>query len=194
MRRRPNVLTGRGWRCAVAGACVFARAASAQTLSPSRLLLESISTPAFKHVQMHCRDIGIQEFYAIGIIAGCMGTLGDTLFIAYRTRDGSPLALTKQFFVERSRLSLVGDSVRAELSREFGPALHCPRTMWTGTHWDSWQWHVGAMTIQLAANAQDEPLKFNHRRYPWIGVQFAQTTLACGDWLPEAVPIDRVRR
>jgi hypothetical protein len=142
---------------------------------------------------MHCRVIGIQEFYSLGMIVGCIGKLSDTLFIAYKAHDGEPLAITKQFFVERLRLSVVGDSVRIALSKEFGPAHHCPQTTWTGNQWDSWQWRVGPTTIQLALNAQKAPSKFNQRDAPWVGVQFAQAALACGDWLPVAVPTDRVR-
>jgi hypothetical protein len=46
------------------------------------------------------------------------------------------------------------------------------------------------MTIQLAINSQMPPPKLNHREYPWIGVQFAEAALSCGDWLPEAHPVD----
>jgi len=190
--RRP--LRELGWLLGVALACGFTRAVAAQTPSPSRLLLDSVSASAFSQVQMHCHDTGIQEFYSLGMIVGCMGKLSDTLFIAYKSHDGDALAITKQFFVERLRLSVVGDSVRVALSKEFGPGRHCPQTTWTGNHWDSWQWRVGPMTIQLAVNAQKAPSKFNQRDVPWVGVQFAQAALACGDWLPEAVPIDRVRR
>jgi hypothetical protein len=193
----PPVLRPRrefGWLLGIALACCLTRMVPAQTSAPSRLLLDSVSAPAFSQMQMHCRDIGIQEFYSLGIIVGCMGKLSDTLFIAYKTHDGAPLALTKQFFVERPRLNAVGDSVRVALSQEFGPAHHCPRTMWTGNRWDSWQWLVGPLTIQVAVNAQEAPTKFNQRDVPWVGVQFAQAILACGDWLPEAVPVDRVRR
>jgi hypothetical protein len=53
------------------------------------------------------------------------GKLADTLYIAYRGRDSTPLAITKQIFVERRRVVVVADSLRAQLSQEFGPALHC---------------------------------------------------------------------
>lgn len=186
---RPE-MTGRGSLLGVALAWGLAGSTPAQTPSPSRVLLDSVSEPAFSQAQMHCRDIGIQEFYSLGLITGCTGKRSDTLFIAYKTRDGVPLALTKQFFVERPRLNVVGDSVRVALSREFGPARHCPRTMWTGDAWDSWQWSVGPMTVQIAVNAQDAPAAMNHREYPWVGVQFSEATLPCGDWLPEAHPVD----
>lgn len=188
MRLRARATKGTGL-LALATWCL-APAVAAQTPSPSRLLLDSISAPAFLKVQMHCRDIGIQEFDSLGTIAGCMGKLGDTLFIAYRARDGAPLAMTKQFFVEPTRLRVAGDSIRLALSREFGPARHCQQTIWTGVHWDSWQWYIGALTIQVAANAQEEPPKWNHREYPWIGIQFARVKLPCNDWLPVAVPVD----
>ena len=181
------------WLLGVALGCGLTRVVPAQAPSPSRLLLDSVSAPAFSQVQMHCRVIGIQEFYSLGMIVGCIGKLSDTLFIAYKAHDGEPLAITKQFFVERLRLSVVGDSVRIALSKEFGPAHHCPQTTWTGNQWDSWQWRVGPTTIQLALNAQKAPSKFNQRDVPWVGVQFAQAALACGDWLPVAVPTDRVR-
>lgn len=190
--RRP--LRHLGWLLGVALAFCLVRAVPAQTRSPAQLLLDSVSAPTFSRVEMHCRDIGIQEFYSLGVIVGCMGKRSDTVFIAYKTHEGAELAMTKQFFVERPRLNVVGDSVRAALSQEFGPARRCPRTMGTGNRWDSWQWQVGPMTIQVAVNAQKAPSKFNQRDVPWVGVQFAQTPLACGDWLPEAVPVDRVRR
>jgi len=153
-------------------------------------LLDSISTPAFAKVQMHCRDTGLQEFHTLGVITGCMGRLADTVYSAYRERDSVSLAITKRFFVERPRLSAVGDSLRAKLSQEFGPALHCIKTVQTPDTWDSWQWHVGPTTIQLAIDSQMPPPKLNHREYPWIGVQFAEAVLSCDDWLPEAHPVD----
>jgi len=175
---------------AVLLAWMFAQRLGAQTAPPSRLLLDSMSAPVFSRVPMRCREIGIQEFYSIGVITGCMGKNGDTLFIAYKTRDGAPLAMTKQFFVRPSRLRAVGDSIRVVLSQEFGPAQHCPRTTWTADRWDSWQWHLDSLTIQLAVNDQEEPPKFNNREYPWVGVQFVEAKIRCGDWLPEAQPVD----
>ena len=114
--------------------------------------------------------------------------------IRQHERYGALLCVRFQFFVERPRLNVVCDSVRVALSQAFGPPRHCPRTFWTGDTWDSWQWQVSSMTIQVAVNAQAEPHRFNQRDVPWVGVQFAQVALACGDWLPEAVPIDSVRR
>ena len=181
--------TIRHWLVVTSLVCFSASNAVAQTTLPARSLLDSTSAYVFSHIEMQCRDFSIQEFSQFGLIKGCMGNLGDTLFIAYRTKSGVTLSITKRFFVERKRLRTVGDSVIRDLTEALGPERRCSQTMWTGSTFTTVQWHQGPITTQVAVNALNAPPRFNDRQYPWVGVQIARAALPCGDWLSEPRPL-----
>lgn len=171
-----------GWCVAIAVAMLAGARADAQTsVPPPRASLDSIAAAASRNVRMQCRPYGLTEFEDQGLLEGCIGHSFDTVVVRYRTRRGGPLAVTRQVYVPRGRLTTVADSVREQLSMEYGTAHACPETIWSGPDLHVYQWHFPGLTVQLAVNARQDDS--GGRVYPQVAVQWAAADLPCDDWI-----------
>lgn len=155
-------------------------AAQGSVAKPEPVLV-TIAATASRDVRMQCRPYGLQEFEDQGLIVGCIGDSSDTVVVLYRTRKGVPLAITREVYVPRERLATVADSVRAQLSQEFGTARACPETIWTGPDLHVYQWHAPGLTVRLAVNERQDDS--GERVYPQVAVQYAAADLPCDDWI-----------
>lgn len=103
-------------------------------------------------------DVGVpRDPLPAGKIQVCEWVSGDTTHYAIRSDNDRLLVAGRSFRADTLRLDTVADSIRAFLSREFGPESDCRSDIAPGLLTGRvrlWRWQAGQQTIILRISSQ----------------------------------------